>query len=81
MSACQISQKVLTIEKLFASEQSHLSPCSAQIHLLDQNTVWGSAAEMSHGTVSISHSLAEIPACFPAVPIWTPVLPATGLGK
>lgn len=43
--------------------------------------LWGSAAEMSHGTVSISHRLAEIPACFPAVPIWTPILPTTGLGK
>lgn len=29
-------------------------------------------------TVPISHSLAEIPACFPAVPAWIPALPATG---
>lgn len=52
MSDCQIdiSHKALTIEKLPAPEQSHLNLCFSEIHLLDQNILWGSAAEMSWGT-------------------------------
>lgn len=83
MSDCQIdtSHKALTIEKPPAPEQLHLNPCFSEFHLLDQNILLGSAAEISCGaqcplvTVELKFLLASLLCQF------GPILPATGQGE